>query len=51
MIRAEGPNTSDDLAERVEAPERTANSLRRWVLVLSAAPVSVAVAGASGPRE
>jgi hypothetical protein len=41
----------DDLAERVEALERKANWLRRWVLVLSAALVSVAVAGASGPKE
>jgi hypothetical protein len=43
-----------NLAERVEALERKANSLRRLVLVLSAALVSVAIAGAcaaSGPRE
>jgi hypothetical protein len=42
---------TDDLAARVEALERRASWLRRWVLVLSAALVSVAVAGASGPKE
>ena len=45
---------TNELAERVEALERKARTLRRWVLVLSAALVSVAVAGActsSGPRE
>ena len=40
-----------DLAERVEALERKANGLRRLVLVLSAALVGIAVAGASGPKE
>jgi hypothetical protein len=40
-----------DLAERVEALERKARTLRRWVLVLSAALVGIGVAGASGPKE
>ena len=42
---------TDDLAARVEALERKASNLRRWVLVLSAALVGVGVAGASGPKE
>src|SRR6185436_16442618 len=53
MMRIGEPSMSN-LAERVEALERKANSLRRLVLVLSAALVSVAIAGAcaaSGPRE
>ena len=41
----------DELAGRVEALEREARRLRRWVLVLAAALVGAVGVGASGPQE
>ena len=42
---------SDELRERVEALEREAKRLRRWVLVLGVALVGVVAIAASGPQE
>ncbi len=41
----------DELAERVEALERKAERLRRWVLVLGAALVGCVAVGVSQPQE
>ena len=51
MIPAGGHDMGSELADRVEALERAAKKLRRWVLVLGATLVGCVAVGVSQPQE